>query len=118
MFQNCKDSKKGKKRLLLSGFIYIKDHFIIDAIFSYILYVKDNEWLLFTFNFTLCKYIKLYVMYKYKQIYKSIVYAYIVKLLWVKFYKTWIIHLKLNNGELNIMYKNMKSHPDMAYGKI
>lgn len=57
-------------------------------------------------------------MYKYKQIYKSIVYAYIVKLLWVEFYNTWIIHLKLNNGELNLMYKNRKSHPEIAYGKI
>ena len=87
-------------------------------LFLAIFYVKDNEWLLFTFNFTLYKYIKVYVMYKFKRIYKSIVYAYIVKLLWVEFSNTWIIHLKLNNGELNLMYKNTKSHPEMAYGKI
>lgn len=42
MFQTCKGSKEGKERLLLSGFIYIEDHFIVDAIFSYTLYVKDN----------------------------------------------------------------------------
>lgn len=41
MFQTCKGSEKGKKKLLLSGFTYIEDHFV-DGILSYIIFVKDN----------------------------------------------------------------------------
>lgn len=52
-FQTCKSSKKGKKRLLLSGSIYTEDHFSVDAIFSYILYVKDNGLLFHLYFYSL-----------------------------------------------------------------
>lgn len=41
MFQICKGSEKGKKKLLFLGFIYIEDYFV-DGILSYIIFVKDN----------------------------------------------------------------------------
>lgn len=58
MFQTCKDREKGKKRLLLSGFIYIEDHFIVDAIFSYN-FICQRSWMTFMHFFIFYKYIKL-----------------------------------------------------------
>lgn len=108
-----KARKRAKRGYCIQG-LYILRIILLLMLFLDILYVKDNGWLfspLFSYFINIYNY-KTYFNYicSYMHIWLCF--------LWVKFWITWIIHLKLNNGELNLMYKNMKSHPKMADGKI